>query len=129
MAQVRLKLEGMEQLQRQLAKAPDVVRKHVSTSVGLSTLRVMNRAKALVPVGATGILKREIDHDHKDGSLTGWVGIRSSAAFYWRFVEFGTQHVGARPFFRPAAEENQQAFIRDVQNAGPDIEDEMERSA
>lgn len=27
--------------------------------------------------------------------------------FYWRFIEFGTQKMAARPFMRPAMEENQ----------------------
>lgn len=29
--------------------------------------------------------------------------------FYWRFLEFGTEKMGARPFLRPALENNAQA--------------------
>jgi len=33
-----------------------------------------------------------------------------SNAWYWRFVEFGTQHQAAQPFLRPAIENNQGAM-------------------
>jgi HK97 gp10 family phage protein len=41
------------------------------------------------------------------------VGVRSKA-FYWRFLEFGTRFIRARPFLRPAFE---QVKVRAVQAA------------
>jgi HK97 gp10 family phage protein len=114
----------MDKLQRQIARAPDVVKRHTSTAVGLSSLRIARRARELVPVDS-GFLKSEIDTEHDSGSLEGHVGIRSRGGFYWGFIEFGTVHMSARPFFRPAAEEGQAGFVRDVADAGPDIELEL----
>lgn len=45
------------------------------------------------------------------------VGVRHGSgrvpkdAFYWRFIEFGTVKLPARPFLRPALENNQQQAI------------------
>ena len=43
-------------------------------------------------------------------------GKKSSAnpggdTFYWRFLEFGTQKMGAKPFMRPAIDESGQAVV------------------
>lgn len=118
-------LTGMEHTLRQLARVPDVVKKHAAFAVGVSAVRVAQRARALVPVD-TGFLKGEIDHLHNSGALTGFAGIRSRAAFYWYHVEMGTRFVSARPFFRPAAEEEAAPFIARVEDIGPAVEHEME---
>lgn len=126
MAQTRLVLEGMEQTLRAMRRAPDVFRKHISVGVGVSTLRLANAARNKAPV-ATGNLKNNIDADHADGTLTGNVGIRDqSEAFYWYFIEFGTVNLTARPFFRPAMEEEQARFIREVSDAGVSAEHELD---
>jgi HK97 gp10 family phage protein len=125
MANVRLKLEGMQRLQSQLAKSPVVVKKHVSTAVGISAVSIAQRARELAPE-LTGLLKREITSTHDDGSLEAGVGV-SKAGWYWGFLEFGTVNMSARPFFRPAAEEGQAKYIRQIADAGPDIENELTR--
>lgn len=38
--------------------------------------------------------------------VEGDIGNPGGDTFYWRFLEFGTQHIGARPFMRPALEQN-----------------------
>lgn len=49
------------------------------------------------------------------GGVVMRVGVRGGArkgnsdVYYWRFVELGTQHMRARPFLRPALENNSQA--------------------
>lgn len=113
----------MEHTLRQLARAPEVVRKHASVVVGLTTIRIAQRARVFAPE-STGLLKREILADHKDGKLTGFVGV-SESAFYWRFHEYGTVKMPARPFFRPAAEEGQQPFAQEMRQIGPAVEHEM----
>ena len=35
-------------------------------------------------------------------------GLPGGDTFYWRFVEFGTKYVAARPFMRPAFDQNTQ---------------------
>ena len=117
---VRLKLEGMDLLQRRLELAPNVVKHHVSIAVGISAVRVAQRARELAPED-TGLLKREIRSEHVDGSLEAGVGV-SKLAWYWGFLEFGTVKMSARPFFRPAAEEGQAQFIQEIADSGQDIE-------
>ncbi len=125
MANTTVRLDGMDGLLRQLQRVPEVVRKHAAPAVALSALRVANRARALVPVGSTGLLKASIDYEHLGDSLSAGVGLRTADAFYWRYVEFGTRYVAARPFFRPAAEDGAAAFIRDMADIGPQIEHDL----
>jgi HK97 gp10 family phage protein len=43
--------------------------------------------------------------------------------FYWRFVEFGTKRMRARPFLRTGAKELEGAALRAIETSlGPDIE-------
>jgi HK97 gp10 family phage protein len=51
------------------------------------------------------------------GVLAVRVGVRGGAKknpdtpYYWRMVEFGTQHIAAKPFMQPALENNAEAVI------------------
>lgn len=117
-------LGGFEATRRALVKAPDVVRVHASSAVATSTFAVAQRARSLVPVD-TGTLKAAIDASRTVNSLTGRVGITSKDAYYWRHVEFGTSRMAARPFFRPAAEQERNAFIQRMREIGPKIERDL----
>ena len=57
-------------------------------------------AKAKVPV-RTATLQRSIHTVISAGGLTATVG---PSVDYGAYVEFGTRHMGARPYMRPAAE-------------------------
>lgn len=76
------------------------IRPAVVAEVSKATLDVEARAKALTPV-KTGTLRRSIHSVFENGGLTGLVG---PSVLYGKFVEFGTRHMGARPYMRPAAE-------------------------
>lgn len=125
MATVTLKLEGFDKLKRAFARAPDAVRRHASTAVYVSSLQVASRARALVPVDS-GALQRSIGVSHGNESLSADVGLVSADTYYWRFVEFGTRNMAARPFFRPAAEESASFFVAQMKDVGPQIEHELE---
>lgn len=121
-----MKLEGFAPLQRALVRAPDVVKNHASSAVASSVFAVVQRARSLVPV-ATGDLKAAID-----GATTGTSGRVGLVALggargphYWRFVEFGTRNMPARPFFRPAAESEREAFIQRIRQIGPRLERDL----
>jgi HK97 gp10 family phage protein len=58
-------------------------------------------------------------------SLTGSVGVSSRDTGYWRYVEFGTRYMAAQPFFRPAAEEERNAFIQRMRDVGPRLERDL----
>lgn len=118
-----MQLTGMERTLAALARAPEVVRVRSSSAVAASTFAVAQRARALVPVD-TGRLKAAIESSRVVGGLTGSVGV-SKDAFYWRYVEFGTKHMPAQPFFRPAAEAEQAEFIRRMQAIGPAVERDL----
>lgn len=116
----------MESTLRALKRAQEVVKKHAADVVGLLSVRIAHRAQDLAPV-ASGELRRAIDWTHREGALTGGVGVKegSPAARYWYFVEMGTVNMAAQPFFRPAAEASEGEFIRDMRNIGPDIERDL----
>lgn len=122
-----MRLEGMEFLQKQLKRAPDVAKKLSAEAVGLSTIQLAQRTRAITPVGPTGNLQRSIRWTHTDGHLTGWVGVDkdSPARKYWFMVEFGTVHAAAQPFLRPAAESYRDTFTSHMRNVGPAIEHEL----
>jgi HK97 gp10 family phage protein len=76
------------------------IRPTVVVEVQKATLDVEARAKAKVAV-KTGTLRRSIHSVFSNGGLTGIVG---PSVLYGKFIEFGTRHMGARPYMRPAAE-------------------------
>lgn len=119
MAKVTIQLDGMQALQRAITRAPDVVKAHAGDAVASTSFAVAQRAKALAPV-ATGTLKGAITAQASKG-LTGGVTI-GPQAFYWRFVEYGTQRTSARPFLRTAAEMESNAFIQRMRAIGPKLE-------
>lgn len=119
-----MKLEGFVPLQRALLRAPDVVRVHASSAVAASTFAVAQRARSMVPV-SSGTLKRAIATTRTVSGLTGNVGVGDSQAFYWKYVEFGTRHMPARPFFRPAAEGEREAFTDRIRQIGPRLQRDL----
>ncbi len=103
---------------------------------------IRDEAKTRAPVSTTppapgdplpGTLKRSIviKHDKDRSSLTsqtyvvavrhgkkyrnqGKKGNRSQDAYYWRWVEFGTVKMAARPFMRPAFEAQKEAAVQEI---------------
>lgn len=124
MARVTVKLDGFERTRKALQSAPEAARVHASSAVAVSTFALAQRARSLVPVDS-GTLKAAIDTSRTVSGLTGRVGISNAAAYYWRFVEFGTRNVSARPFFRPAAEQERNAFIARFRQIGSLIERDL----
>lgn len=120
-------LDGFDAFRNVMRAAPEVVRAHASQAVAASTFAIAQRARALVPV-ATGELRRSIESSHVTNSLNGRVGTNTRAAFYWRFVEFGTVTQSARPFFRPAAEAESNAFVARMRAIGPRLERDLSSS-
>lgn len=83
-----------------LPSMPAALREAVVAQVTTSTLDGEARAKQLCPV-LTGTLRRSIHSVFSRGGLTGTYG---PSVAYGFFVEFGTRHMGARPYMRPSAE-------------------------
>jgi HK97 gp10 family phage protein len=128
-----VKVEGLAQLAKALRELPDNVAKNglrVSVYAGAKVIRDEARLrapKATESLGQNqpppGTLKRSIIMKHipelsnltrqtffvtvrhgKKFRKQGKSGNLSQDAWYWRFVEFGTRKMRARPFLRPALE-------------------------
>jgi len=82
-----------------LPEASAALHRAVVDQVKASTLDVQARAQAVVPV-RTGLLRRSIHSVFENGGLRGICGPSVSYAPY---IEFGTRHMAARPYMRPAA--------------------------
>lgn len=113
-------LEGFEALQRVLKKSPEIVLEHAKGAVSASTFSVASRMKATAP-RLTGQLRNAISA--KSPGLTGRVLI-GPEAFYWRFLEYGTVKMAARPFIRPAGEAEEPVYIQRMRGIGPKLERE-----
>jgi HK97 gp10 family phage protein len=82
-----------------LPELPAALRADVVEQVKRSTMDVQARAQAVVPV-RTGTLRRSIHSIFERGGLTGICG---PSVDYGAPVEFGSRHMAARPYMRPAA--------------------------
>jgi HK97 gp10 family phage protein len=134
MAQVTATLEGFEATKRAIAAVPEAAKLLAADAIAKSTFAVEQAARALAPRGLTGKLKASITS--KSTATAGRVGIAPGFGpggkapgpeVYWRFVEYGTVRVPARPFFRPAAERERDPFIKRMRDIGPKLERDLAR--
>jgi HK97 gp10 family phage protein len=124
MAKVTMTLQGFDAVQRAISRAPDLVAALAGNAVQASTFAVAQRARSLVPV-SSGDLKAAIEATSTGTSgRVGLVAIGGPLGpmRYWRYVEYGTAHRSARPFFRPAADLESAAFIGRMRAIGPRLE-------
>ena len=77
------------------ATPESVIWKNIVTQQGGRRAARMARADLIMRVGVRGGAKDPQTGDPK-------------ATFHWRFIEFGTSKIAARPFMRPALAENAQ---------------------
>lgn len=88
---------------------------------------VARKAAALVPV-RTGFLEANIRWQPRPRSVSAVVGF-DKRAFYWRFVEYGTVRMAAKPFIRPAALSQVAQHQKELRAALERAANIMERSA
>lgn len=116
---VEFKLEGFKELDALLTQLPDeIAKKVVEQTVRAGAKVVLDAAKLKVPV-RTGRLKKSLSIKKNTaafknyGSVKYAVGANLSArkgttAPHAHLVEFGTVKTAAKPFLRPALEENRE---------------------
>lgn len=110
----------MKALQDALTRQPELVEVLASDVVAKTAFAVAQRASSLVPV-RSGALKAGIASS--SSKTNGRVGLSDpQRLYYWRFVEFGTVNKPARPFFRPAAEAEQETFVERIRGIGAALE-------
>jgi len=128
-----VRIEGLAQLDRALRELPErIANRGLRASVYAGAKVIRDEARVQAPKAAQslgskqpppGTLKRSVIMKHIQelsggGRQTFYVLVRhgkkfrnqgkrgnlSQDAWYWRFVEFGTRKMAARPFLRPALE-------------------------
>lgn len=110
-------VQGLKELSDALrALGPDISRNALRAGVKAAAKLVSDDAKSRVPV-KTGVLRKaiyfkQIRELSGDVQQTFFVAARSGKkyqkrgqdAYYWRFLEFGTAKMPAKPIIRPAFE-------------------------
>jgi len=101
---------GLEEVRQTLGQlAPRVATNLMRTVVQDIASKIAKEAKAAAPV-RSGNLKKSLKAQRKKGSRTNpqsQVKANSKKAgpggdaFYWKFIEFGTRNMQARPFIAP----------------------------
>jgi HK97 gp10 family phage protein len=155
-----VKVEGFKELQAALNKLPQEIQgRPLKSAVSFAAKSMVDEVKSRVPVGDTGILKSAVyryrsRRNSAKGRETYFVGIRAGKAqykdtahnrsrgrvgksyktageaFYWRFLEFGTAKMGAKPFLRPAFEAHKSKAVEIIkQRLGKAIQTQAKKLA
>jgi HK97 gp10 family phage protein len=111
-------LHGFDALQRALATAPEVVRTQTADAVSATAFAIAQRMRTLAP-RASGTLRSAIQARSRGTSGRVEIG---SEAFYWRFLEYGTKQMAARPFVRTSAEFESATFLARIRAIGQRLE-------
>jgi HK97 gp10 family phage protein len=140
-----VRIEGLAQLDRALRELPQrVANRGLRASVYAGAKVIRDEARARAPKAAQslgpkqpppGTLKRSVIMKHVrelsgGGRQTFYVLVRhgkkyrnqgkrgnlSQDAWYWRFLEFGTRKMGARPFLRPALESRRREAVSAIKD-------------
>ncbi len=133
MASITVKIEGLDNLKRKLEALEDAAAADVLEEAVLAGARIVQEDASRRVSKRTGKLARSIEVEVKEksrGSVFVAVG-PTKEAFYGKFVELGHAlvrgskkakkkvlgHVPARPFLRPAIDENEGKVKRAISNA------------
>jgi len=109
---IEVKLRGFEEARRALRAMPERIQKNVMRGATAAIAKdTRDDARARAPVDE-GNLRDNIVHGRRrgrPGQIKASVSVRTEGkadsgknAFYWRFVEYGTQKMAKIPFLRPA---------------------------
>lgn len=103
---------GLKEANAALRHLPDFAQVKAQAVMDVSAFQVAEGARARV-ARRTGYLASQIAWEGRPASVSAVVGIMNAGAgrdspnpypFYWKFLEYGTVNMAARPFMRPAAE-------------------------
>jgi HK97 gp10 family phage protein len=107
---VKVTFTGQRELEKALRDLNQAMSRILARNAVLAGAEVIaSAAKSRAPLGEDGLLKRSIQtfEDRTENSSgtkrTAYAGTRLYYA-YW--VEYGTVHMSAKPFLRPAIDEN-----------------------
>ena len=121
----RVELIGLREANRALKQLPEFAKSRVQPVMDTTAFQVYNLARARVPV-RTGRLKAALAWESRPRSLRAVMGTADPQAFYWKFLEYGTVRMAARPFLRPAADamrrDHEMRLIQALERAANDVE-------
>jgi HK97 gp10 family phage protein len=140
-----LKLTGFKELADALRElGPRVARNSLRRAVSAGAAEIRNDAKARAPVD-TGEMRKDImikrERDTKgEMAATYSVFVRSGKksrlagksrdvqkdSYYWKFVEFGTSKMAAKPFLRPAFESRKEEAVKVI---GEKLDEGVQKAA
>ena len=109
---MKVTLKGMKELRSKLA---DVKPENIHAVVrhnGQQLQQNMMRKADFKKGYATGVTKRSIHLEIRDGGMTAEVGPETE---YSPYLEYGTRFMQAQPFVGPALEEQKDKFIKDLE--------------
>lgn len=109
---------GLKEANRALRRLPEAAKANAQHTMDVTAFHVAREASLLAPRSKTGthghaagFLAASIHWESRPRSLSAVVGI-AAAAFYWKFLEFGTRYITARPFLRSSADANREDHRR-----------------
>ena len=138
---ISVQVTGLKELEKALQQLPKEIQgRPLRSAVSAAAKVIVDDVKSRVPVGETGNLKTAVyRYRSRRNSATGretfFVGIRqgkaqykdtaynrrkgrvgknyktAGEAYYWRFLEFGTAKMQAKPFLRPSFEANKSRAV------------------
>ena len=153
---ISVKVTGLKELQDALAKLPlEIQKRPLRSAVSAGAKVIVDEAKRLAPQGETGNLRKALYRyrsrsQSAPGKETFLVGVRKGKkdyadtaknrrlnrvgkkytvegeAYYWRFLEFGTSKMAAKPFLRPAFESRKNNALEVIQKK---LADAIEKTA
>jgi HK97 gp10 family phage protein len=124
---VRSEFVGLREANRALRALPEYARVDVQKVMDVTGFNVARGAKARV-ARRTGLLQMRIGWKSRPRSLSAVVGVERDA-YYWKVLEYGTKHMDAQPFMRPAALAEEDNHGRAVVQALERANATMERAA
>lgn len=114
---VIFKLEGVAELERAMKEfGPRFVNNTSGRALRAMAKPVVQRARELVPVGS-GALKKSITtklHRVRGGARVIDVGFKTPTSRRAHLTEYGTRHSAAKPFMRPALDEEAQRSLDEM---------------
>ena len=139
-------ITGLKELQQALNQLPlEIQKRPLRSAVSAGAKVILDEAIRRAPQGETGNLRKAL-YRYRSRSQSGkgqetfLVGVRKGKkeyvdsaknrrfgrvgkkytvegeAFYWRFIEFGTSKMPARPFLRPAFESKKNQAVETIKN-------------
>lgn len=115
-----IRIEGIPQLEKQLEKVNEALKKAAEKSLLTQAEMVRDRIRDRAPQGPTGNLKAACyaKLEPASGSYPpmAFAGVRPRKAPHGHLVEYGTVKMAAHPFFRPAVDEMKDKVIANLRS-------------